>query len=260
MEHIVVTPVVEANEIGTMLHEAMKDFYLPMLNKEVTAAWIEDRLQHKQALIKRGFCKVREMPDADTYEFSGMQQVVLAIVEAYMDIITARDKDEAPFNIAGLEEKINAEIPFTLKGKQQSIKIFGIVDRIDIKNGTTRIVDYKTGKDDLSFKDIDKLFDTNDKYINKALVQTMIYADAYEKKSGRQQVHPVLYVVRTMKEGNVLFKSGKKELAGDYLTEMKALFLAGLENKLAELFDEDIPFKASEVADNYMYSIYKSLF
>jgi hypothetical protein len=88
----------------------------------------------------------------------------------------------------------------------------------------------------------------------------MIYADAYEKRSRGQYVQPVLYVVRSMKENGIVFKSGKKELEGAYLAELKPAFLTGLENKLAELFDEDIPFKASEVADNYMYSIYTTLF
>jgi hypothetical protein len=255
-----VTPVVEANEIGTVLHKAMEDFYHPMIGQQVTKEWIQERRKHKEALIKRAFCKVRNMPGADTYEFSGMQQVVLAIVEAYVNIIADQDENDAPFVIAGLEEKINAEIPFQLKGKKQSIKIFGIVDRIDIKGGTTRIVDYKTGKDDLSFNAVDKLFDTNDKYINKALVQTMIYADAYEKRSGGKHVQPVLYVVRTMQQEGILFRSNKKDLEGAFLSEIKPVFLKGLENKLAELFDEDIPFKASEVADNYTYSIYTTLF
>ena len=57
-----------------------------------------------------------------------------------------------------------------------------------------------------------------------------------------------------------MFRSNKKDLEGVFLSEVKPAFLAGLENKLAELFDEDIPFKASEVADNYTYSIYKTLF
>ena len=255
-----VTPVVEANEIGTILHEAMRDFYQPLLKKEVTKEWIQGRRKQRAALIKRAFSQVRKMPNADTYEFSGMQQVVLAIVEAYVNIITERDEADAPFTVVALEEKINSEIPFEVKGRQQSIKIFGIVDRIDIKNGVTRVVDYKTGKDELTFNAIDKLFDTNDKHINKALIQTMIYADAYEKRSGGRHVQPVLYVVRTMKEKGITFSSGKKELEGPYLAELKPVFLAGLEKKLAELFDEDIPFRASEVADNYAYSIYTTLY
>ena len=223
-----VTPVVEANEIGTILHEAMKEFYWAMVNYQVTKEWIQQRRKNREALIKSAFCKVRNMPEADTYEFSGMQQVVLAIVDAYVNIIADQDEDDAPFMIAGLEEKINAEIPFQLKGKKESIKIFGIVDRIDIKDGVTRIVDYKTGKDNLMFNDIDKLFDTNDKHINKALIQTMIYADAYEKKSGRQYVQPVLHIVRTMKQKGILFRSNKKDLVGDFLSEIKLLFLPAL--------------------------------
>ncbi|HEX5151712.1 MAG TPA: PD-(D/E)XK nuclease family protein [Parafilimonas sp.] len=262
-----VTPVVEANEIGSILHEAMRDFYSPMLKKPVTKEWIQLRRKYKEALIKRAFCKVRELPGADTYEFSGMQQVVLAIIEAYVNIIADQDENDAPFTILGLEEKINAEIPFQLKGKKQSVKIFGFVDRIDIKDGITRIVDYKTGRDNLTFKEeIEKIFDTNDKHINKALIQTMIYAgayektDAYKKGSGDKNVQPVLYVVRTMQEEGTLFKAEKKELKEAFLSEVKPLFLAGLENKLSELFDEDIPFKASEVADNYAYSIYTTLY
>lgn len=256
-----VTAIVEANEIGSILHKAMHDFYTPVLRKEVTKDWIQQRRKNKEELVERAFCAVRAMPGADTYEFSGMQQVVLAIVEAYVDIITDQDEADAPFTIVGLEEKINAEIPFELKGKKQSIKIFGIVDRIDVKAGVTRIVDYKTGKDSLTIKeDIEKVFDTNDKHINKALIQTMIYADAYEKKSGRKNVQPVLYVVKSMKEEGILFKAGKNELKESLLAEVKPAFLAGLECKLAELFDEDIPFRASELADNYQYSLYTRLF
>jgi hypothetical protein len=33
-----------------------------------------------------------------------------------------------------------------------------------------------------------------------------------------------------------------------------------LGSKLAELFDENIPFRSSELPDNYTYSIYKTLF
>ena len=63
-----------------------------------------------------------------------------------------------------------------------------------------------------------------------------------------------------MKEKGIAFSSNRKELEGTYLAELKPAFLAGLEKKLAELFDEDIPFRASAVADNYAYSIYTTLY
>ena len=134
------------------------------------------------------------------------------------------------------------------------------IDRVDERNGVTRIIDYKTGSDRLNFSSIEKVFDTNGKHINKALIQTLIYTYAYEKQSGRTGVEPSLFVVKTMMDGKVHFQSGRSTLSEAYLEEIKPLFLAQLQSKVAELFDFNVPFRASEVPDNYTYSIYKTLF
>lgn len=256
-----VSPVVEANEIGSILHEAMETFYSSMKEKVVTKEWITLSRSSNEALIKKSFCKVRQIKDADIYEYTGMQQVVLSIVKAYMDIILDEDEKYAPFTIKALEEKIKSDIPFTLNGVDYSVTIKGIIDRVDEKNGIERIVDYKTGGDKLSFTDdIEKLFSTDDKHINKALIQTMIYTNAYEKIKKTFGVQPVLYVVRAMKEDGILFKNKTGALELESLAQLKPVFKKALEAKLAEMFDENIPFRASEVPDNYTYSIYKTLF
>jgi hypothetical protein len=188
-----------------------------------------------------------------------MQKVILAIVEAYVEIILKQDEAQAPFRILSLEQKVDAEISFPLRGKEASIKLFGYIDRIDEKEGVTRIIDYKTGSDKLSFKDIPELFNTDGKHINKALIQTLLYTYVYEQYSGKTDVEPNLYIVKTMTQDGVWFKTGKQNLYGPYLQEVKAEFLAGLKDKLTELFETPY-FKASLVEDNYKYSIYKTLF
>ncbi|MFT4092269.1 MAG: PD-(D/E)XK nuclease family protein [Niabella sp.] len=256
-----VTPIVEANEVGSILHHAMETFYSSMKNKLVTREWITLSRSSNEALIKKSFGKIMGLKDTDTYEFTGMQLVVLAIVKAYMDIILDEDECYAPFTITGLEEKIKVAIPFELNGSQQSILLKGIIDRVDEKNGVTRIVDYKTGSDKLAFTDnIEKLFSTDDKHINKALIQTMIYTSAYEKLEGKTGVQPILYVVRTMNKEGIHFKNKNGALEQENLTALKPVFMETLRGKLAELFDENIPFRSSEVPDNYKYSIYKTLF
>lgn len=255
-----VTPNVEANVIGNILHKTMEEFYRPMIKKITSKEWIQNRRKQVEALSKNAFAQEFNITNVDEYEFTGMQLVVLAIVQEYVKIITNQDEEDAPFKILALEEKISEEISFQLKGKQESIKIFGIIDRVDEKDGVTRIVDYKTGSDELKYNSVEKLFDTNDKGINKALVQTMVYAFLFEKKFRIQNVLPVLYVVRSMKEEGIYFKKRKEILQGESLTEFKPEFIIALENKLAELFDDDIPFKASEVKENYPYSIYTTLF
>ncbi|WP_343530602.1 PD-(D/E)XK nuclease family protein [Pedobacter sp.] len=255
-----VTAVIEANQIGSILHKVMEYFYIGEIGKEVTADVILVKRKSLKQMVTKAFNFVMTNKEENTLEYSGMQKVILAIVEAYANIILNRDEADAPFTILSLEEKISTELEFELDGEMQQVKLFGFIDRVDERNGVTRIIDYKTGSDKLTFSEIDKLFDTDGKNINKALIQTLIYTYAYERQSGRQGVEPSLFVVKTMADGNVYFRSRKSTLSDAYLEEVKPLFLAHLQQKVAEIFDLNIPFRASAVPDNYSYSIYKTLF
>ncbi|RWU07439.1 PD-(D/E)XK nuclease family protein [Pedobacter chitinilyticus] len=255
-----VTAVIEANQIGSILHKVMEYFYIGEIGKEVTADVILVKRKALKQMVTKAFNFVMTNKEESTLEYSGMQKVILAIVEAYANIILNRDEADAPFTILSLEEKISTELAFELNGKMQQVKLFGFIDRVDERNGVTRIIDYKTGSDKLTFSEIEKLFDTDGKSINKALIQTLIYTYAYERQSGRQGVEPSLFVVKTMADGNVYFRSRKSTLSDAYLEEVKPLFLAQLQQKVAEIFDLNVPFRASAVPDNYSYSIYKTLF
>lgn len=255
-----VTAVIEANQIGSILHKVMEYFYEDEINKEVTAEVIKMKRKGTKQLVAKAFNFVMTKKEESSLEYSGMQKVILAIVEAYVEIILNKDEADAPFTILSLEEKISTELEFELNGKKERVKLFGYIDRIDERNGITRIIDYKTGSDKLTFSDIEKLFDTDGKNINKALIQTLIYTYAYERQSGRKGVEPNLFVVKTMADGNVYFRSRKSSLSEAYLEEVKPLFLEELRTKVAELFDVNIPFRASQAPDNYSYSIYKTLF
>ena len=255
-----VTAVIEANQIGSILHKVMEYFYQPEIKKLITPEVIKLKRTSIKTLVSKAFNFVMTNKEESTLEYSGMQKVILAIVEAYVDIILNRDEADAPFTILSLEERISTELDFELNGKKEQVKLFGFIDRVDERNGVVRIIDYKTGSDKLTFSAIEKLFDTNGKSINKALIQTLIYTYAYEKQSGRTGVEPNLFVVKTMADGKVHFNSRKLVLSDVSLEEIKPLFLEELQTKVAELFDVNIPFKASEVPDNYSYSIYKTLF
>lgn len=254
-----VSAVVEANEIGSILHKVMEYFYEDLRKAEITTEKIREKRKQIPALTQKAFNAVMFNHPDKAMEYKGMQKVILSIVEAYVNIILNQDENQAPFNIISLEQKVEAEISFPLKNQEASIKIFGFIDRVDVKDGITRIVDYKTGSDKLTFKDVAELFNSDGKNINKALVQTLLYTYAYEQFSGKTGVEPNLYVVKTMAVDGVWFKSGRQTLSGEYLEEIKPEFLAELRKKLTELFEAPY-FVASAVEDNYKYSIYKTLF
>ncbi|MGM9479108.1 PD-(D/E)XK nuclease family protein [Pedobacter sp. GSP4] len=254
-----VSAVVEANEIGSILHKVMEYFYQDLMKAEVTKERITEKRKQVPALIQKAFNAVMFNHPDKVMEYKGMQKVILSIVDAYVNIILNQDESQAPFQIISLEQKVEAEISFPLKGKEASVKIFGYIDRVDVKDGVTKIIDYKTGSDKLTFKDVPELFNSDGKNINKALVQTLLYTYAYEQFSGKTFVEPNLYVVKTMTVDGVWFKSGRQTLSGEYLEEIKPEFLFELRKKLTELFEAPY-FVASAVDDNYKYSIYKTLF
>lgn len=254
-----VSAVVEANEVGSVLHKVMEYFYQDLKKEIITKELIQVKRKKVPALVQRAFAAVMFDNPNKVLEYSGMQKVILAIVEAYVEIILNQDEHQAPFQILTLEQKVEATVSFPLKGQEASVKIFGYIDRVDEKDGVVKIIDYKTGSDKLTFKDVPELFNSDGKYINKALVQTLLYTYVYEQYAGKTAVEPNLYVVKTMSQDGTWFKSGKQSLAGDYLEELKPQFLEELRKKLTELFEAPY-FKASAVEDNYKYSIYKTLF
>lgn len=254
-----VTAVVEANKIGTILHETLENFYKPEIGKEITAEVIKLKRSSLKRLISNAFNNVMKIKKQD-YVYEGMQKVILAIVEAYADIVLNRDEADAPFRIIAMEEKIKTPLSFELNGKKEQITLFGYIDRIDECKGVTRIVDYKTGADKLNYSSIEALFDTNGKKINKALIQTLVYTYAYEQQAGRTNVEPNLFVVKTMADGKVHFNAGKATLKDEVLAEIKPEFLKELQLKVAEIFDLNVPFGVTEEPSNYVYSKYKTLF
>src|SRR5690606_31148246 len=137
------------------------------------------------------------------------------------------------------------DFPISINGKEESICLFGIIDRVDEVLTTddqvkTRIVDYKTGGDSITFRQLEKVFAPNTE--NKALVQTLFYAYIFEQVTGRTQLEPHLYVARRMREDGTLFR-GKETLDAEVLAQVKEEFITFLRTTLEDIFNPDIPFK-----------------
>jgi len=94
-------------------------------------------------------------------------------------------------------------------------------------------------------------------------VQTLFYTYVYEQAKGITGVEPNLYIIRKMREEGTLFylKENRKRvlLQAEQLDEMKESFKTLLQQKLEELFNPDVPFTHTTVADNCMYCPYLTL-
>lgn len=257
-----VEETVEAYKVGLILHDVMEQFYVQLkaIDPEITADRIKEKREDIPKLIMQGFALVLYENRNVHVQLNGMQKVIYAIVLEYVNIILKQDTEDAPFALIGLEQKGNVSFSFEANGATQQIKLYGIIDRVDLKNGVYRIVDYKTGSDKLKYSSIEECFDTDCGNINKALVQTLFYTHVYEQISKNENVEPNLYIVKTMSKDGITFSGKNGVLRDEFLASEKLLFLNALRLKLKELFDFNIPFRASQVPGNYVYSIYTTLF
>ena len=89
--------------------------------------------------------------------------------------ILKKDHDRLPFTVIDVEKQFQSIL--VTDGKRVRIK--GIVDRIDLKDDKIHIIDYKTGITDLTFSNIDDLFNREIKKRKKHIFQTFVYSYLY---------------------------------------------------------------------------------
>lgn len=253
---------IEARLVGSMLHQLMELIYEEAKGKTVTAGYLEQKEALLPELCLRALSMVlQENTGAKVLKPTALQQIVLKVLERYALNILRYDAGLVPFVIRELENKSDyrTRIAVEVGGHQQFVWLYGIIDRIDEHEGRTRIVDYKTGKDKIVFRDLDSLFDENSKHPNKALLQTLFYTWVVEQVKGTGGVEPHLYTVRSFKE-KTLFRDGYKvELRDDALQGYKIGFEARMREKLNELFDARIPFRQTTNLETCTYCPYKGV-
>lgn len=242
----------EMRTLGTVIHNVMEDIFLPYKGKENFTSTQElkkakekssDFILHHINQEYYTLCKTVK-------ELNSMQKIMHKIASEYINIYLQYDIDHyKEFKIIELEndEDYQIHFPIQVNGKEEIVSLFGIIDRVDqvvTQDGEiqTRIVDYKTGSDELKFKEFSNMYDPSNRG-NKPFVQTLFYSYIFEKCTPYKNLEPHLYVARKMRSDGTLFKRGKEVFSGDLLPPIKKEFEEFLKETLEEIFNPDIPFR-----------------
>lgn len=257
----------EMNKLGTVIHEVMEKILQPFKGLEsfTSTSELKKKLKSVDNLVIQEIAKLYHVELQKLEDLNSMQRIMHKIAYEYVCMYIQYDIDHyQAFKIIELENDTDYsfDFPITIQGKEETICLFGIIDRVDevlTADGEvkTRIVDYKTGGDSVIFKSLDKVFasDTD----NKALVQTLFYAYVFERCRNITQLEPHLYVARKMREEGSLFKTTKEVLEGPILAEAKQQFISFLKHTLEELFNPEIPFKhhpENKIYDSDPYKLF----
>jgi hypothetical protein len=155
--------------IGNVLHAIMEHLYAPFVGKNVTATDVEHLLLQAN--------------DDDYWEaLEPLQQLngdglANRVVRTYVNNILYNDHYHAPFQYVASEVRLTARL--------NGIQLYGFADRIDLKSNVLRVIDYKTGKTDLVYKNMAKVFGVVEPTENgvvpvrtkgqRQILQTMLY-------------------------------------------------------------------------------------
>src|SRR5690606_37406727 len=223
----------------------------------IEAALTRQQLPRLPQLCLDALAKELELPDSKQLTPNSMHRILLKIAEEYAAVFLRHDADKvAPLQIVELENERDyvMEFPIIVGGEAKTVCLYGIIDRVDVVDGKTRIVDYKTGRDELKFSGYETLFAPASAKSNKAMIQTLFYTLLYEEVTGTRGVEPNLYVARKLRnEGSLFYMGGRSGFVaeGAGLEETKSRFVEFLRHTLEELFNPDIPFRPNNDAVLY---------
>ncbi len=255
----------DARIFGNFLHNIMDWFYHEMIDRKQSDEITAGDLDAGQAdallgtLIDRAFREHYHLDPEKPIEYRGQRVVVRAIFLQFPQRIIELDRLYAPFTIELLEErKFNAPLPIRANGSGQTVIISGRIDRVDSKDGLVRVIDYKTGKDELTFESIASLF-TGHGRRNKAAFQTILYSWLYKQKTeSALAIRPMLMNRKNLfKDGLKAFKMDKVEVSDirPWLQE----FEGKLKTLLEDLYNPGILFTQTSEERNCKFCLYKNM-
>ena len=202
---------------GTLLHSALEFLYEVEEGKShraIDSHTIDRLLPQVPEAVDKAIRKFYKKESGEEFELSGQLVIAREVFIKYVKEILSYDQKNGPFRVIGLEKEYQAGIPVETAQGRVEIALKGVIDRMDIKDGVVRLLDYKTGKDNKKVLSIASLFDREDDKRNKAAMQTLLYAYfyQYEHRANQLPLKPGIFnvpmIVATGKFGNKIKAAG----------------------------------------------------
>ncbi|GAB2481625.1 PD-(D/E)XK nuclease family protein [Algoriphagus taiwanensis] len=249
---------------GTLLHSAIELLYAVDQGKsyrDIDSHTI-DRLREQVPVAVDRAIKIFYSKEGDEdFELSGQLLIAREVFIKYVREILTYDQKNGPFRVIGLEKKYLAGIPVETAQGRVEVALQGVIDRMDIKDGVVRLLDYKTGKDNKKVNSIASLFNRDDDKRNKAAMQTLLYAYFYQHSHPENQLplKPGIFNIKEIYDPkfNPFLVMNKEEIS-DYL-DFAEEFEQGLSGLLAEIFNPEVPFDQTEDEKKCSHCAYKEI-
>lgn len=249
-EYDEVEETVAANTLGTIIHESLKNLYSPTVGKHLTVDQVKsmkgqiDHEVEQQFLIFFQKSQIRKGKNLIIFE------VAKRYISNFLNTEIALLEKGHSLQIIAIEEDVSTKIAIPELSFEITLK--GQIDRIDKLDGTTRVIDYKTGmvkSPQLEMVNWEELTTDYEKYSKSFQVLIYTYILKCEGKISLPAEAGVISF-KNMKEGFIKFakkdRLGRGAVKDTIISEdIMTNFSKELNSLILELFNPAIEFTES---------------
>jgi len=245
---------------GSLLHEIMSQLYAGHKNKLLSSEDIKTVRKHLDEnfdkVWENACTKIEELKEFGK-EIYGKNLLFKNVIKKLSGLILENDERETPFKILDIEGNIESQIE--IDDNTHSINLSGRLDRVEEKNGITRIIDYKTG----TFSPKNQKNTTTDEYFEKVFSDTdyresfqqYFYAMLYLENYPASKMNIGIYPLRSTGSGIVFYEDEDSYIPPEKIS----LFRDKLNKLFTEIFNPGIPFKKTDDIEICKFCDYKSI-
>jgi CRISPR/Cas system-associated exonuclease Cas4 (RecB family) len=219
---------IEANVLGTILHDSLENLYRPLLGKPLNSSDLKKIAEEAKVELSRQFGK--------TFGFSavrGKHKLAFEASSTYLKNLIKIDqklvKSGKELIVSEVEKSFIATYALKLPELDQ-LNLRGKIDRIDFLNGEKRLIDYKSGKTthtDLSARNLETILNGG----KVKVVQLLFYLAALNELDS------------TTKAGIISMKNSSQAFMGLREKNQKEVFDELIHIVVAQLLDQNTIFE-----------------
>jgi CRISPR/Cas system-associated exonuclease Cas4 (RecB family) len=203
-----IATTLDSAQLGSVFHAVMELIYTPYKGKQVTSKDLSkytrdkiEELTHKAVIFI--LYDLKDIKDVEkySYQISGENKILFEIIVEMVVNMLECDKKRTPFTHISNENKYTKEYT-TSQG--HNIKLKGFIDKIDEKDNSVHLIDYKTTKLNDNI-DATKVINTNElkaffyqpnnkKYV-KEILQMCFYNLLYKDQTNKD-IETYLFLAR----------------------------------------------------------------
>jgi CRISPR/Cas system-associated exonuclease Cas4 (RecB family) len=237
--------MLQGKTIGTVIHSILESAVENGRFKQMERSEIEQ-------LVSERMCNTADLnltKEDLLYEKNHLVfQIIIKYIDAYLKHAQSFEENIV---IKNTEEKLERKLLID----NVSVHLKGIIDRIDLQNNITRIIDYKTGvvkNTELKIKDIEHSFDGE----HTKAFQLLFYAYLYHKQHNTDFLEAEIVSFRKIWTPYILSIDKEKQLSPEHINDFEFLLIETIQS----ILNQDIPFSAITKIDRCKYCTYKDIF